>query len=488
MLQSKLITALKTLSEKELKQFQLWVKAEVFNKNKNVVQLLHIISRYAPDFDENKIKQGLHKQIVFKKIFSKENYNNLKLNNLLSDTYLLLSDFLAYQNFQQSKNLSRLCLMNELFDKGLYKNVEQEARKFRQIQESSTIRNSSYYFDEYLFYKQKDALFLSKPNRTADINLQLKNDQLDLFYFATKLKIACDMQSRNAVIQANYQSPFLNELLQQYRANQAKFDNTPAVTVYYQVLQMLNNQDNTTYYHQLKATLADNLSYFPNEELRTLYDYVRNYCIRKINNGATDYYEEILNLYQFLLDKEIIFQNGYLTQWDYKNIITVGLRLQSYAWTENFIKTYKSNLPENVRENAYVYNLASFYYQTHQYKKSLQLLHEVKFTDATYPLGAKIIQLKSYYELQETEPFYALTDAFQIFVKRNRQLSDYRKTAYLNLISLTKKIFKLREQKGFIANSVWKNRHEKIKGKIESQRIANKDWILEVFGAISEDL
>jgi hypothetical protein len=485
MLQSKLITTLKTLSEKEIKQFQLWAKAEAFNKNKSIIQLLNIISRFAPNFDEKKAQQGLQKQVVFKKIFPKESYNNLRLNNLLSDTYLLLSDFLAYQNFQKSNSLTRLCLMNELFEKGLYKNVEQESRKFRQLQDSSTTRNASFYFDEYLFYKQKDALFLSKPNRTADINLQLKNDQLDLFYFATKLKIACDMNSRNAVIQANYQSPFLNELLQQYRDNQAHFENIPAIHVYYQVLQMLNNQDDSQYYYQLKSTLADNLPSFPNEELRTLYDYARNYCIRKINNGETAYYQEILNLYQFLLDKQIIFKNGYLTQWDYKNIITVGLRLQTYEWTENFIKTYKNNLPENVRENAYVYNLASFYYETHRYKQSLQLLHEVKFTDTTYPLGAKIIQLKSYYELQETEPFYALTDAFQIFVKRNRQLSDYRKTAYLNLIILTKKIFKLREQKGFIANSVWQNRYDKIKSKIESQRVANKDWILEVFNALT---
>ena len=484
MLQSKLITTLKTLSDKELKQFQLWVDAAIFNKNKDIVQLMNLVARYASDFDSKKAVKALDKVNVFKKIYKKENYNNLTINNLISDTYILLCDFLTYQNFQHSQQFSRLCLMDEFFEKGLYKNVDQEARKFRQEQEKSSIRNSSYYFDEYLFYKQKDALFLSKANRTADVNLQLKNNQLDLFYFATKLKIACDMTSRNAVIQANYTSSFLEELLNYYHQNQAQFENIPSITVYYQVLKMLENQDNSEHYHQLKSTLAQNLAYFPNEELRTLYDYARNYCIRKINSGETGYYQEILNLYQFLLDKKIIFQNGYLTQWDYKNIITVGLRLQSYDWTENFIKTYKNSLPENVRENAFIYNLASFYYETHEYKKSLQLLHKVKFTDTTYPLGAKIIQLKSYYELQETEPFYALTDAFQIFVKRNRHLSDYRKTAYLNLIKITKKIFKLREQKGYIANSVWQQRYEILKEKIDNQRIANKDWVNDVFEAV----
>jgi hypothetical protein len=484
MLQSKLIQVLQTLSDKELKQFQGWLAADIFNKNETIRQFYALILPFAPNFDTKKAILKLDKKLIFERLYKNEIYDNFKMNSLGSDTYQLLCNFLAYENFQRSQQFANLCLMDELYQKGLHKNVEQEARKFKQRQVNSTIRNADFYYDEYLFYKQKDALFLSKPNRMADVNLQLKNDYLDLFYFAMKLKIACDMTSRNTVIQANYQSSFLAELRLRYENEPEKYNEIPAITVYYQVLQMLLNADESKFYYQLKTHLAENIAQFPNEELRILYDYVRNYCIRKINDGETEYYQEILNLYQFLLDKKIIFQNGYLTEWDYKNITTVGLRLETYDWTEKFIINYKNSLPESVRENAFIYNLASFYYEKNEYKKSLQLLHEVKFTDTTYHLGAKIIQLKSYYELKETEPFYALTDAFQIFVKRNRQLSDYRKTAYLNLISITKKVYKLREQQGVIANSVWNNRHQILKEKIDNQRIANKDWILDIFEVI----
>jgi hypothetical protein len=433
--------------------------ADIFNKNKAVRQFYALLLPFAPTFEDKKAMIKLDKNLIFKRLYKNESYNNLKMNNLISDTYQLLCNFLAYENFQRSQQFSNLCLMDELYQKGLYKNVEQEARKFEQEQVKSTIRDADFYYDKYLFYKQKDALFLSKPNRTADVNLQLKNDYLDLFYFAMKLKIACDMTSRNTVIQANYQSPFLDELQLRYENKPEKYGKIPAITVYYQVSQMLLNADESKYYYQLRTHLAENVAQFSNKELRTFYDYVRNYCIRKINDGETAYYQEILSLYQFLLDKKIIFQNGHLTEWDYKNITTVGLRLETYDWTEKFIIDYKNSLPESVRENAFIYNLASFYYEKNEYKKSLQSLHEVRFTDTTYHLGAKVIQLKSYYELKETEPFYALTDAFQIFVKRNRQLSDYRKTAYLNLLKITKRIYKLREQEGIITNSVWQNRY-----------------------------
>ncbi len=478
MFNSKLVKVLKSLSKDEKRQFLSWIKADFVNTNENIKLFSNIIVGIASNFEGLIVEEKLKKQALFSSVFPKLTYNNSKMNNLISDTYLLLCDFLAYQNFKNSRQFSKLCLMDELQKKELNEIVEQEAKKFEVEQAKLSIRNATYFFDEYLYYKQLDTLFLSKPNRKADPNLQLKNDQLDLFYFATKLKIACDMTSRNAVIQANYQAPFLEELLTYYHQNISFFNNIPSVTIYYNVLQMIQNQDDTIYYNQLKIQLADNLEKFPNEELRTLYDYLRNYCIRKLNSGETKYYQEILDLYQFLLENKIIFKNGYLSEWDYKNIITVGLRMQSYEWTENFIKTYRNNLPKSVQENAFVYNLASFYYETHEYKKSLQLLYEVKFTDTSYHLGAKIIQLKSFYELEETEPFYALTDAFQIYVKRNRQLSDYRKTAYLNLIKITKKIYKLREQKGIIANSVWQSRYDKIQEKVDNQRIANKDWVV----------
>jgi len=77
----------------------------------------------------------------------KKQWLNL-MNNLISDIYQLLCNFLAHENFQQSQQFSNLCLMYELYQKGLYKNVEQEARKFEQKQVKSTIRDADFYYDK----------------------------------------------------------------------------------------------------------------------------------------------------------------------------------------------------------------------------------------------------------------------------------------------------------------------------------------------------
>lgn len=285
------------------------------------------------------------------------------------------------------------------------------------------------------------------------------------------------MVSRNTVIQADYQIHHFQDLINWIEDEVSTYLEYPAIAVYYQALKTIQN-GKVEDYQTLKSLLAKNLHIFPNTEISKVYDYALNFCIRQINQGNHAFYKEILELYKFLLDNTIIFVNGYLAQWDYKNIITVGTRLGETNWTEQFILDYKEHLPPKDRENAFIYNLASFYYSTKAYQKSLQLLHEVKFTDASYHLGAKIIQLKSFYELEENEPFYALIDAFKIYVLRSKDISAYRKQANLNLIKFAKRIYRLKEQQDLISPSSftqkWKSIHDRLE---KTQNIANKNWL-----------
>jgi uncharacterized LabA/DUF88 family protein len=122
--------------------------ADIFNKNKTVRQFYALLLPFAPTFEDKKAMIKLDKNLIFKRLYKNESYNNLKMNNLISDIYQLLCNFLAHENFQRSQQFSNLYLMDELYQKGLYKNVEQEARKFEQKQVKSTIRDADFYYDK----------------------------------------------------------------------------------------------------------------------------------------------------------------------------------------------------------------------------------------------------------------------------------------------------------------------------------------------------
>ncbi|MFK7950381.1 MAG: hypothetical protein AB8G11_22520 [Saprospiraceae bacterium] len=472
MKKTKLIEIIGKLSDFELLSFKDWLNSPVHNKSEHLKTLYEWILKSKPYFESEK----LNKRIAFKLLYSNEVYNELKINNLISQLTRQAFDFLAFANYRDSNHLKELCLLDELQQRNLNKLMLQEAKRLDKKRTKSTIQNASHFFENYMFYKQLDERFLKQPKREYDENLQLKNDNLDVFYINTKLKIACDMLSRKTVIKANYETHHFDDLEKWLQTNQ-RYLNFPSVAIYYQVYQTIK-KGKIEIYQRLKQLLQENLEVFPKAELSRIYDYILNFCIRQINHGKTDFYREILDVYKFLLNNQIIFQNGYLAQWDYKNIITVGTRIGEIKWTENFINEYKKDLPPKERENAFVYNKANFYYSTKAYKKSLQLLHEVKFTDTSYHLGAKIIQLKSYYELEENEPFYALIDAFKIYMMRNREISTYWKQANLNFVKLAKRIFKLKEQQFLIPPSVFMTKWKSISDRLEKmENVANKAWL-----------
>ncbi len=241
-----------------------------------------------------------------------------------------------------------------------------------------------------------------------------------------------------------------------------------------------------TEYQLLKTLLEQHIMDFPKEEMLQMYDYAQNYCIRQINTGDSSYYIEFMNLYKTQLQHSILLKNNYLEEWDYKNITTAGIRTQDYEWTERFIHQMKHRLKPLVKENAFAYNLAAIYYATQRYKEALQLLQTIEFTDTSYHLGAKIIQLKSYYELDEFDAFLSLIQSFRIYVQRNKQISEYRKKANFNMLKLAKKIGQFQEQKSFISDKKKGQDILKIENLFKNlSPLANADWLQSIWTALS---
>lgn len=296
--------------------------------------------------------------------------------------------------------------------------------------------------------------------------------------------MACEMANRNSIMRASYDYSIVEEYLELLK-NKPALKNIPCINVYYQTLLMIQNSAQTEHYQTLKKLLQTNLELFPQEELSNIYGYMLNFCVKRINSGESHYYEEIFELYQLLLEQDIIFEHDYLSEKNFMNIVTVGLRLKDFSWTEQFIHQYKERLRPEIRENAALYNLAVFYYEKKDYKRALQQLYNVEFTDSYYHIGAKIIQVKSYYELNELEAFLSLIEAFKKYLQRNKQLSDYYKNSNLAFLKLSKKVFQLKNSKVLISKASWKKKYNALNEQLVSPLpLANKEWLLEVMESL----
>ncbi len=474
---SSLIKVLETLQTRERSRFREYVGSPYFNKNEKIKNLCdYVIKR----LNANKTTE-LDKPTVYRQIYGSKGYKELRLNNLISDLLQLLYDFLADQHHQKAVMQQKNELLECLLDRELHDLVDRNARRLRQLLDEDPRRNHDHYFWEYQYYERLDSQSLAAGKRGYDESLQHKSDQLDLYYWCNKMRIACDMASRNVVVNARYDCHHLEVLLAAFQENQFGIQSIPVLQVYYKTYQMITEGEEAQHYFALKELLGRHGQLFPQGELRVLYNYALNYCVKKINFGQSIFHQEILDLYRVLLEEKIIFKNGYLTQWSYINIIAAGIRLREFDWTEQFIHDYAPHLLPEVKDNAYTYNLSSLYFEKKDYQAALGHLHEVEFTDAFYHMGAKLIQLKSYFELEETEAFHALLEASRQYVLRNRQLSDYQKQSYGNFLKIANRIQKLSSSKGFIPKEEWLQRYKKLMAQLDDPSpLASKAWLRRV--------
>ncbi|HMQ49312.1 MAG TPA: hypothetical protein PKA00_17920 [Saprospiraceae bacterium] len=469
---SKLFTLFKALNTRERTRFRHYVQSPFFNKHRGVLALLDAISPL-PD--------QANKMDIWQQAFPNQPYHEAHLNNLLSDMLQLLYDFLAYQKYESDAHLARELLIDALLEREQFKDAAYQLKRQRQLLEKSPQQSFGYFLDCAQLEQQADTYQLSLQKRYFTSYLQSESDYLDLFYLCNKLRIACDMANRNSIIEASYDCRHLDKLL----SWPIDEDTFPAVRVYKQALSMLSHRDDESHYHQFRAALAQNIACFPAAERRTLFTYALNYCIQKINIGKSQYYREAFGLYKDMLEGGTLLINQALSPWAYKNIITAGIRLQEFEWTEKFIQTYQTFLPDKDRDNALAYNLAAFYYALKDYKKALLQLQDVEFTDPSYYLGAKFIQLKSFYELGEYEAYFSMIEAFRKYVDRSSTLSVYRKKTLKRFLLVAKKAGLLYVEKPTLKAMDWQAKITELETQLEaSQEVANKDWLQEILGRL----
>jgi hypothetical protein len=172
-------------------------------------------------------------------------------------------------------------------------------------------------------------------------------------------------------------------------------------------------------------------------ELSDLYQYLLNYCIRRINAGRLVFQKELLAVYQSALEHGALLSNGTISQWDFKNVVTIALRTGNVEYARQFIHSYKQHLPSSQRTNALAYNLANLHFSEKNFRAAISQLQKVDLDDVFYRLDARSILLKSYYELDDSDALFYHATAFRSMLNRNRKISDQQRKLYLNLIKHT---------------------------------------------------
>ena len=473
MYSNKLIQVLRFFSRKEMTRFYELVQSPYFNKHEEVKQLVSHLNQLYPRF----IEKTCERKTLFKNIFPNKKHDQKQLALLFTYTWRLLNQFLTQEELKENSLQQNLFLLQILRKKGHQRAYEKLLAEIENVLLKKEIQNSKFSFHQFLVKAEAERYHSQLEKHETDWGIQQKQNHLDHFYFSEKLKDACEMMMRSRILQVEYSYEMLDNIIAVIEKNKKEYAHIPSIIVYYHVFQMLAKATSESY-QELIPILKKYESFFPKEELESIYNHLQHFCMNKINTGDNNYLSELFHLYQMQLQQDLLIENNYLSEWHYKNMVTVGLRLGELDWVKNFIENYRNRLDPEVVKNAYTFNLAAYFYEANELEKVLDLLVKVEYSDIRYVLHAKSLLLRTYYDLNEYEAFLSLTESFQKYIHRNAQISDARKNGISNLVKFTKKTFQIKNELKFSRPEKLQLELQKLQKTIaETDTIFNQSWL-----------
>ena len=454
----KLFSLFAQLTAQEKRDLEKFLQAKVFNNRKLALLLFQFLLKH---------KTPPNKSAIFKLLFPNEKYQDDKVRLCMSQLVKKIEAFLVYQ-YQQPKIIANAKILAKIYrHKNLQPASERLLKNTLLLQENQPLRNGPYYFDKY-------ELTLERFNnasavRTTQQNLQEVSDSLDTSFLILKLQQACLALSHQAVFQQEYQMGLLDVILPYIKQHQ--LTKIPAVGIYYYCYLALKGQTATAHFASFKKLLFNYQTQFSAKEWSNLLLLGTNICIQLINKGDATYLKEILELYKKGLATKALLDNGVLSRFVYQNIVTSGMRVGELQWTRQFLIDYKATVEADFRESAFRFNMARLAYHEKNYEEAMELLRDTDQADLLINLYAKNLLLKIYYEMGEFKLLESFLDAFQIYLRRKKDIASHKKN-YWNMIYYTQKLMKVNP-----FNAAAK---EKLKAKIEAEVVLlERPWLLE---------
>lgn len=470
MQKSNLIIILKRLEKRDWREFRKFVRSPYFNQREDIIRMfdyldeaLHLLPPMALDREK-----------VFRKVYPKDTFDEKRLRHTTSQLLKILKKYLIHAEFENDSIQSQQYLCRAFRKKQLDVFFEKELLRSQDVLEKEPYRDSHFYYKNYEI-GMEEVGFTVAHLRNEDKNFQTINEHLSISFMASLLRLSCEIQSHRTMSEQNLDLKFLPNVLTLARTE--AYQQVPTIALYfhcYNAIEFLEKEEvvsSELHFSALKNLIHQHWQIMPPAEIRDIYLYAINYCIKRLNSGNRQFIREAFELFRSGLKNETLLEQGILSSFTYKNITRLGMALNEKDWVEQFLEAYKKYLHPRERDNTWRYNLAFFFFQQSKYEQAMRLLLQVEFKDVLNNLDARRMLLKSYFELGEYSALDSLLDSFLRYIHRQKDMG-YHKDNYLNLIRFVKKIIHGKFDS--------KERNQSLKEEIrKTNRLAEREWLLE---------
>lgn len=437
---TKLLDLLRSLNKEEFRRFYKFVKSPWFNSNHGVVQLYEYLRPFYPQFNSQKLK----KEIVFENLYPGEKYRDTRIRTLISLLKRLVEEYLVELELKKEHGRLKELLAEALSNRNLYTYFSNQVQEIILELDAQPKRDMDYYHAKMLWHQ---ALFFHP--KTAKYSLESEHLQktilnLDQFYLLAKLRFSLEVANRKKFLSEDFDNFMLDEILEKIHHDSFPNDN-PVIRLYNDILELHKRGRDDDLMHQAKRDFDKHLHLLSADQGRVILTNLINHTIQVYNTGVQEYLEHQLELYQFGLARDLVINNGRISQAAFTNIAVIGSILKKFAWVQSFIESNAQYLDPAICEQAQNLSEAYLHYHQEDYDTTISKLMAVPFLEVTYGFRARGLLLRTYFEcMLQDENYYELMlghlHSFRKYLKRNPTIGKQREIAYTNLINLTQKL------------------------------------------------
>lgn len=485
---TRLIKILKTLSTDEMNSFGVFLHSPFFKRSRNTIGLYNYLLDIHPEFKEELLDQIK----VFKKLFPKEDFNERRIRNLISDLTKSAEDFLSQITYQQDQLDYYLSLSKGYCDRCLFDEMSRVNKTIGEKLKNSLLSQKDYIMKN----KQLSHLKLRYSEERKDFENLVKCiedlNELNVFQFISEY---IDTMRYKEIYKKNFakykENPFVKDILKEInpkklikvfeKGNYADSSDIALNTkLHYHKLNAIKNNRNDEYFNSFRNLLLENISNLNRSERCLFFTDLLDYCAAR---QSKEFYGEGLKIYKKMYDSNSYSpsENQYCDVVLYRNIILFSNSQKDDQWFKDLTEKYLHTLHPDYRNNIKHFAYSDFYFRNKEFEKALE--HNSKITQDFffYKADVRYLLLKIYYELNYFDEARELLVTFKNFVKHNKEFTDFFKKTYFMFLNLYEELLEIKSGKSKTSPSVFKTRvNKKVK-------ISFMPWMIEKANELAEN-
>ena len=482
MYKDKLVQFLKTLPAKELKELKKYIESPYHNNNRRdkVLQLFDCLYvHHKNDFTYSKLQEDR----VFSTLFPHKNYTSKRdrqqFSNVKNQLMNLVKNFLLERKMQEDKTIKNRLWLDVLFERKLLEQLQNEIGTIQNQYAKKENKQAEDY--QYLHQLQEfDFAFnIVTKGRAVSSSFQAVSDSFDAYFIVQKLKYFCVMLNEQLLTAVSYEFRFAKELLSYL--DESPYTEIPLVKLY-RLLMLFLKEGKEEFIEELKEVLQSNQEFIAKGELRQIYTCLINYYNTQLTSGKTGYSQAIFEVYQLMVEQEIIYTNGFITPpVHFINIIRAAIYANQLEWAIAFYEANQDKMRTS-QASLKVYAKAVLQFHQQQFQGAIDTLQAYKHEQDFWRYKEhKVLLIEAYYELDEDEQVLKLLTAFKQYLLRHKDstLTPHFLQAYQAFIASVEALYKLQTMPVYPIEDKVKAARQLKKDIEGAKRIAGKRWLSE---------